>query len=578
MKTANQRKALLVVLTALIVAQSTAVLAAEKSAPTDTILIKQERVANRSAVDPFQVGPGIAVTDTKAGKVQGFVHKGIYTYLGIPYAQAERFEAPHKVTPWKNIRMAVTYGDIAPQDVSKEADIFPPHWYYPHWEARNTAQGEDCQNLNIWTPGISDGKKRPVMVWFHGGGWQMGSASVEDVYNGENLARKGDVVVVSVNHRLNSLGFLDLSAYGDQYKDSANAGVLDLVASLQWVHDNITSFGGDPGNVTIFGQSGGGAKVLTMTSLQRAKGLFQKGIVESGATRMSGMSFPDQKATRRVAELTLKNLGLTPANVGQLRTMPYAQLSKAANAAMKQASNELGRDTISYWSPVRDGRIITQNPVVDGFSKNAENIPLLIGSVLNEWTTMDQMRHMDTAQRDNHNTWDEATVKEKMQQKYGDKADAVEKAFQEAYPDKKPADALYPDAWLRKGAIETANMKARQAAPVYTYVFTWETPVMGGLGMAYHCSEIPFVFNNIALSEPATGGGKAAYALADKMSQAWINFARTGDPNQPKSSGLPHWPAYTKENGAAMILDNHSEVRYHHDAALMELLGGKSEL
>lgn len=531
-------------------------------------------VENYSAKDPVQMGPGIAVAVTDAGSVQGFIHRGIYTYRGIPYAQAERFQAPREVKPWTGIRMAVTYGDIAPQDTSKEADIFPPHWYAPHWEARNTAQGEDCQNLNIWTPGIADGKKRPVMVWFHGGGWAMGSASVEDAYNGENLSRKGDVVVISVNHRLNSLGFLDLSSFGEKYRDSGNAGALDLVAALRWVHRNAAVFGGDPDNVTIFGQSGGGAKVLTMTAMPAAKGLFQKAIVESGTTKLSGMSYPDTSATRRVAELTLQHLGLTSSDVGKLETIPYAELSKAANAALTDATKELGSDRIRYWAPVRDGRNAPQNPVVDGFSPNVDSIPLLLGTTLNEWTTPGILANMGIAQSDNPNFWNKETVQEKLKEKYGTRSESVLQAFRKAYPEKKDADALYPDAWMRPNAIETANQKAKQSAPVYNYIFTWETPVMGGIGMAYHCSEIPFVFDNVSLMEEATGGGKSAQLLADKISQAWINFARSGNPNGPVKTGLPQWPTYTEENGATMILDNKSEVRYHHDDDLMKLLNG----
>lgn len=533
---------------------------------------QEAKVPNYAADDPVRMEPGIAVPTTDAGKVQGFIRHGIYTYRGIPYAEAARFQPPQKVKPWTGIRTAVVYGDIAPQNTSKEADIFPPHWYAPHWEARNTAQGEDCQNLNVWIPGIADGKKRPVMVWFHGGGWAMGSASVEDAYDGENLAKKGDVVVVSVNHRLNSLGFLDLSSFGEKYKDSGNVGALDLVAALRWVHDNAAAFGGDPSNVMIFGQSGGGAKVLTMTAMPAAKGLFQKAIVESGTTRLSGMSYPDTDATKRVTEHTLENLGLSAADVGKLETIPYAELAQAAGKALQQTVQELGSDKIHYWAPVRDGRNAPQNPVVDGFSPNAADVPLLVGTTLNEWTTLGNLADMAKTQSDNKNFWDESTIESKMKEKYSTKAEAVRQAFHAAYPGKQKADALYPDSWLRPGAIETAKQKARQPAPVYTYVFTWETPVMGGIGMAYHCSEIPFVFDNIDKMEEATGGGKEAHRLAEEISQAWINFARSGNPNGPTKSVLPDWPTYTADNGATMILDDKSEVRYHHDDELMNLL------
>ena len=180
--------------------------------------------------DPLQAGPGIAVAETVAGKVQGYIHNGIYTYHGLPYAEAERFMPPKKLAPWTGIRMAMTYGPVSPQSVSRHDDIFPPHWYWPHWEPRNLPQDDNCQNLNIWTPGLESNAKRPVMVWLHGGGHTMGSASVEDAYDGENLSRKGNVVVVSVNHRLNVAGFLNLSAYGGKYAESSNLSVKDLLS------------------------------------------------------------------------------------------------------------------------------------------------------------------------------------------------------------------------------------------------------------------------------------------------------------------------------------------------------------
>lgn len=513
--------------------------------------------------------PDVAVVSTKAGKLQGYIHNGIFTYKGVQYAQADRFTAPKPVEPWIGIKTALTYGRVAPQLTDEQNDIFPPHWYMPHWEPRNYPQSDDCQNLNIWTPNINDNKKRPVMVWLHGGGYFMGSAQVEDVYDGENLSRKGDVVVVSINHRLNSIGFLDLSAYNSKY--SPNNGILDIVAALQWIHDNIEQFGGDPNNVTLFGQSGGGAKILSLTSMPATKGLFHKAIVQSGSNETMGMSLPTQKHARRVAELTLQNLGLPAVDVDKLQTMPYSELSEAANKAINQAAAEFGSDVMypnSGWSPVIDGVNVVQNPVVDGFSPNANNIPLLIGTAANEWATIDQWSTMAVSQIDNKNNWTDAQVEQKLREKYGANTEAVKSAFREAYPDKPIANALYVDSRLRSRAVKTAKIKSDQAAPVYNYVFTWETPIMGGFAMAYHCAEIPFVFNNIALSADATGATKEAYALADKISQAWINFARTGNPN---AKGLPNWEPFTRQSGATMILDNKSELRYHHDDKLMKI-------
>ena len=504
-------------------------------------------------------GPGVAVVEVEGGKLQGYIRDGIFTYHGVPYAEAEPFMPPTKVKPWDGVKLALTYGTMSPQDTSPEGDIFPPHYFWPHWEPRNLPQSHSCQNLNIWTPALDDAK-RPVMVWLHGGGHMMGAATVEDVYDGENLSRKGDVVVVSVNHRLNVLGFLDLSAHGDKYKYSGNLGVMDMVAALEWIKTNIAKFGGDPDNVTLFGQSGGGAKILTLMATPAAQGLFHKAIEQSGAVELMGITLPEPKATRRVAELTLANLGIT--DVEKLKDVEYFTLRNAADKAMAQAINE--GFALSSWSPVKDGDYIPADPVEGGFPEQARDIPLMIGSCLNEWLPVPQFANMATAQSDNKNFWTDAQVGEKLMEKYGDKADDIVKAFTKAYPGKKEADALFVDTWLRTRAKKTMNIKADQnGAPVYAYVFTWETPIMGGYAMAYHCSELPFVFNNIALSEMATGGGEKAQELADKVSGAWVSFARTGDPN---------WKPYTRDEGATMIFDDESYLTYHHDDELMKLL------
>lgn len=227
-----------------------------------------------------QAGNNIAVAQTQAGKVQGYVQNGVVTYKGVPYATAERFMPPQKVANWQGEKLALTYGEVCPQVPMGGRSFF--------FTGPEMTEGESCLNLNVWSPSVSDGKKRAVMVWIHGGGFQSGASNDLDSYDGANLARTGDVVVVSVNHRLNAMGFLDLSAYGDQFKQSANLGMQDLVASLEWVKENIAQFGGDPNNVTIFGESGGGAKVLTLMAMPSAKGLFHKAVVQSGAVEKNG--------------------------------------------------------------------------------------------------------------------------------------------------------------------------------------------------------------------------------------------------------------------------------------------------
>ena len=264
-------------------------------------------------------GANVAVVPTKAGSVQGFIREGVYTFRGIPYASAARFRPPQPVKPWSGTRLALSYGNVCPQFVNPQ--LAEPQTFVA--DTRYWPASEDCQNLNIWSTGLQDGKRRPVMVWLHGGGFFSGSSMELPIYDGTNLSRKGDVVVVSVNHRLNVLGFLDLSAYGDIYRKSANAGMLDIVEALRWVHDNIDVFGGDPGNVTIFGQSGGGAKVATLLESPQAKGLFNKAIIQSGSPGTMPSAYSDRSVAIRVAARTLREAGIADTQIEQLNSIPY---------------------------------------------------------------------------------------------------------------------------------------------------------------------------------------------------------------------------------------------------------------
>ncbi len=517
-----------------------------------------------------EAGPDIAVANTQSGKVQGYISNGIYTYHGIPYAQAdERFVEAHEVEPWEGVRMAFDYGPISPQ------------------EATGNIPGGDnmdnnCQNLNIWTPGIQDEGKRPVMVWLHGGGFSTGSSIEQTYYDGENLSKKGDVVVVSVNHRLNVLGHLNLSQYGDQYKNSANVGMTDIIDALQWIQDNIEEFGGDPDNVTVFGESGGGAKVLALMTSPYAKGLFHKGIVESGATETMGVIFTPEDASERVTELTLEKLGITPDRIDELQNVSYEELTAASNEALAQAGEEfqipaaLGSGYSLSWEPVVDGDFLPTDPVTeDSFAEAGRDIPLLIGSNLNEWETVDLMSNQAETQYDNKTTWTEEETRQHLEEKYGDQTDEIVDAFLKAYPHRTAADALYVDSRvIRLPILKIMSHKADQGgAPVYAYMFNWESPVLPGTIMAFHTSEIPFVFNNIDKAVMQIGGGEEARRIEDAMSQAWINFARTGDPSTEEME----WPAYTREEGATMMFDTVQEVVYHHDQELMALLAPNYE-
>jgi para-nitrobenzyl esterase len=525
------------------------------------LLVSCCAVIKSTVIAQLVTGDNIAVTNTSTGKVRGYINNTVFTYKGIPYAEAKRFEAPQKVKAWEGIRSSMTYGPVAPlidptTGVQDEGEfIFHHDWGYTN---------ENCLVLNVWTPGINDGKKRPVMFWIHGGGFAAGSSQELPSYDGESLAKKGDVVVVSINHRLNILGFLDLSAYGEKFKHSANSSVLDMKAALEWVRDNIENFGGDANNVTIFGQSGGGAKVNTLMAMPSAKGLFHKAINQSGSFRTAML---DKKATQEIAAEVLKALNIDAAHADSLQKIPFAQLSDAGKKALKTVADKMkaeGKPVIGFglsWGPSNDGEDLPYQL----FSKEAfelsKNVPLLIGTTKNEFTPF-MNGALSKAPLEK--------IMETIKKQKGDKADAYIAAVKKAYPgDTRPSDLMDIDVTFRPGAVYQANEKSGlNAAPVYMYLFTWQSPVMDGKYKAVHCMEIPFVFNNIHRCAEMTGGNKDAVMLADKMSSAWINFAKNGNPN---AKGLPAWPAYNVTNTSTMHFNNKCEVKPQLDKDLFEL-------
>ena len=404
------------------------------------------------------------------------------------------------------------------------------------------------------------------MVWFHGGGFTAGSSIELPSYDGESLAKKGDVVVVTINHRLNILGFLDLSAYGDKYKNSPNAGLMDLVASLQWVKQNIAQFGGDPNNVTIFGQSGGGGKVTSLMNAPSAKGLFHKAIVQSGSYLTS---FTENELAKKVSAVLLAELKLQPNEVDSLQKISYERLNAAGKIALRKVGETLKAENRPAfglgWGPIHDGSFLPYQLSDAAAKEISKNIPLLVG------TTKTEFGPFNPANRESNMD----KVKASLQKRFGDKTEAYLTAVKKAYPEtENPSDYTDIDINFRAGAIRQASEKAVSgAAPVYMYVFSWSSPVNDGIYKSMHCMEIPFVFDNINRCEEMTGGGKDAHILADKMSRAWINFARTGNPNH---KGLPTWPQYTAENGATMLFDNSCVLKNHPDKELLEIATGKS--
>lgn len=500
------------------------------------------------------------VVRTQSGQMAGYVENGIYIYKGIPYAKARRFMAPEAPDSWEGIRSSRAYGPTCPQ--TKRMGWYSDEQAFAfNWD--DGFPDEDCLRVNIWTPGVNDGKKRPVMVWLHGGGYSAGSGQELPSYDGTNLARKGDVVVVTLNHRLNVLGFLDLSAFGEKYARSGNAGLLDLVAALQWVNKNITAFGGDPSNVTIFGQSGGGGKVSTLLATPSAKGLFHKAIVQSG----SMLRTMDARYSRRIGQATLAELGIAPSRVDELANVPYDRLLAAGEKAVAKVRAEAEKEGavssfIFGWAPTVDGTVLPAQPFDPQAPAQSKDIPLMIGTTLHEFTTSTYVPAFRTLTEDQ--------AREQLQKKYGNRTDEFIRAFAKTYPGYQPKDLIDVDFTFRPNAVEQARLKAVQGgAPVYMYLFAWESPVMDGILRSTHCMEIPFVFDNAVRHASMTGGGKEARALADKMSSAWIHFARTGNPN---AEGLPQWDAYTPETGATMWFDNRCEVKNNHDKELLDIV------
>lgn len=478
------------------------------------------------------------IAETAAGKIRGVRSGGISSFKGIPYGEStagRRFLPPVKKTAWTGTRDALAFGPSSPQ-----ADT----------PTGSPGNGEDCLVLNVFTP-AGDRGKRPVMVWLHGGGFRSGSGSTP-VLDGTSLAQSQDVVVVTLNHRLNVFGFSYLEqALGSDFAQSGTVGMMDLVVALEWVRDNIGQFGGDPGLVTIFGQSGGGRKVATLMAMPSARGLFHRAIIESGAVLRLTVPEDGQRAT----EMLLAELGLEANQADKLRTVPMAQLSAAS--AVVNEKFVLREPGMTENSPTVDGRIIPAHPWDPAAPALSAGIPLLIGYARTEETWYDRPTPQSLA-------LDEAGLRQRITQRLAIDPDQVIAPFRIAHPEATPWDlwiliaSEYP-----RGAYsrELAERKAAQAgAPVYLYRFDWETPEGGGHMRSPHTIEIPFVFNNIRIAGPLISQRPDAYALAAKVSASWAAFARTGNPNVPQ---LPAWPAYSAATRDTLLFNN--EIRVEKD-------------
>ncbi len=507
-------------------------------------------------------GPVVAnldepVAETTSGKVRGVMIDGTYMFRSIRYGSAERFHSPRRADHWEGVDPCIIYKGVCPE---LDAPVPSDNFYVPHMFYR---YDENCLTLNVWTRSMDRNRRKPVMVWLHGGGYSMGSAIELYSYDGENLAAYGDVVVVTVNHRLNVLGYIDLSAYGEEYADSGNAGMEDIVEALRWIRDNIENFGGDPQNVTIFGQSGGGGKVLSLLQMPMADGLYHKAVIQSGVSEGMALSALDQDGARELADMVLKNAGLPLSidGVKQLEKIPYHELAAAANAAIAEAAAASG--SFRHFAPVCNQFLLDIGDG-SGFRKETLNIPLMVGTVFGEFSNNLACKYGEGSK----NWWSDETKSKLLREKFGEEADKIADEFSRVYPEKNVADTLYIDTMFRRATLDFAVRRAELSdAPVYNYLFAFEFPFNNG-SIAFHNSEIAYVFHNADYLEAYYKPG-VTERLQDQVSGAWVNFAYCGNPNHKL---LPKWDEVSGKDVPCMIFDEECRCEVNYDARLLELL------
>ena len=488
------------------------------------------------------------VVNTTCGKVSGIMQEGTMGFLGIPYAKVERFMPPLPVDKWEGVRACDHWGPQTMQPTGGRQ------------LSEDEMSEKNCCVLNVWTTELrlqttdnaQSPKLKPVMLWLHGGGFDSGTSAWNP---GMQLAKK-DVVVVSINHRLNILGFLDLSAVSEKYKYSGNVGMLDVVQALEWIRDNIANFGGDPSNVTVFGESGGGGKVGTLMCMPKAKGLFHKAIIMSGTI----LNVNNHQMTQSLGKAVLKELGISEQEVDRIKDVSYEELYKAGQRAMAASIGTRRPGTPMMWGfgPTPDGEVLLQQPFQPGFADLSAGMPLLMGTTFNELQRLHYNRELTLEQ-----------ARQELSATFGDETDAYISAFAKAWPDYTPQDLLSIDWLFRPKTIITADHTSslHSPSPLYLYMFTWRSPVNNG---SIHGHELKFCFNTLhhspnELPQPTEQDLK----LADTMSSVWAQFAHNGNPN---IEGLPVWQPYTAENGEMMIFNHKCCIRNNPDRELEEII------
>lgn len=514
-----------------------------------------------NGVDPdaqqLFVGDSIAIANTQYGKVRGYILRNVYTYLGIPYGAPtggeNRFMPPREPESWEGVRSALYYGDVSPQPMANryansEAS-FRDHWNY-------TDASEDCLKLNVWTPGL-DGKKRPVLVWCHGGGYTSGNGIEQDGYNGENIVRYGDIVFVSVNHRLGPVGYTDFSACDPKFADSGVVGMLDLVAALKWVNRNISNFGGDPSNVTVMGQSGGGAKICTLMAMPETGNLISKGVGLSGnAVSAASRTFTADMG-RRIYEKAGRDMK-------KLQEMPWEEYIAFADEVVNEynRSQGIGRRMGGNFGPVGDGYHIPSGKFFDGKDLPSSKMPLLLCTTTSEFSPSLMNPELENVDRQGAIAY----LKERLGR---DDAEELFDAFIKVLPDSRPIDAIGLILGYKDGLLKTARQKCTQDAPVYVAMFGMNSPLFDNRMKAPHCSDICYWFLNTDLMLTHTGGGARPRNLSIKMADALLSYMRTGNPN---TKGLPTWKPYTPATPFTMFLGDECKGYEDLDSEAMAIL------